>query len=199
MAQIKTVRAGIFEDTIDGYFPLLESLRQMLVRNRFDATLIRILHAPAMEIPGLKPRDPVPFTIDNEYGCMIHQMTLMVHLTTDEEVAVSGAGQWTWNAAHRVCDVQFSPLHRLAEPAFIRGIHLKNLKSDPSENAGQPCVLLHTGISCNRIVQGGCSAVDDRIIIKPLIPDVHQEQITRLVFEKEQLLQRKLHEIFNEL
>ena len=210
MSQIKTIRAEVFEETIDGYFPLRESLRQMLVRNRIDTALVRILHAPAMEIPGLKPQDPVPLFITDGYDCMIHQMTLIIRLVGNSMV-VSGAGQWTWTGEHRVNDEHFSAEHRLAEPAFVRGLQLKQVialtavdkaetTSDPSPGPSLPeppsgssapadeshHILLQTSLIDNCIVKGECSAIGSSVFIKPFIPvQIAQESISYLVFEKE--------------
>ena len=212
MSQSIITRAKVFEDTIDGYFPLSESLRQMMERNRFDTALVRILHAPAMEIPGLKPQDPVPLFITNGHGCMIHQMTLIVRLDGNK-IAVSGAGEWSWIGEHRLKDDQFSTEHRLAEPAFIRGIQLGTTKdsTDPvqnksdaalsHENENNHLVLLHSSLVDSCIMKGHSSAVGTKIHIRLVEPDQceQQELIASLVFEKEAKEMRLLHDLFSEL
>lgn len=114
-----------FEDTVDGYFPLRESLRQMMLRHEFDVALIHFQHAPAMEIPGLDFEEPVPLSITSGHACMIHKMLLVLH-RTNNGVTISGVGQWTWWGDHRATERVFSSEHRLAEPAFVRGIYWKD-------------------------------------------------------------------------
>ena len=211
MSQKITSSAKVFEDTIDGYFTLRESLGQMMQRNHFDTALVRILHAPAMEIPDLKPHDPVPLYITDAHSCMIHQMTLMVS-TEDNKLTVSGAGQWTWADEHRLDDVQFSAEHRLAEPAFIRGIQLMNIQppSDSDLCYTEPAssledkrqhVVLHTRLNDGLIVKGQCGAIERNVHIKPFESEqcVQQVSITNMVFENEQRQEQMLDEIFNEL
>jgi len=212
VSQSILIRAKVFEDTIDGYFPLSESLRQMMERNRLDTALVRILHAPAMEIPGLKPQDPVPLLITNDHSCMIHQMTLIVRLDGNE-IAVSGAGEWSWTREHRLKDDQFSTEHRLAEPAFIRGIQLvttnestdldqnKSNTALSHENKNNHLVLLHSSLVDNCIMRGHSSAVGTKIHIRLLEPEQceQQELIASLVFEKDAKEMRMLNDLFSEL
>jgi len=211
VSQIITASAEVFEDTIDGYFPLHESLRQLLERNRIETAIVRIIHAPAMEISGLKRQDPVPLCMANDQGCMIHQMTLIVCLEQDE-ITVSGAGHWTWTGVHRLNDVQFSVEHRLAEPAFIRGIRLKsahssmnfntsNCNTPPALQDDQLCVPLHASLYANTIVKGQSSVIDRSIFVKPSTPAqcVHHGSITYMVFENNQRQNLMLKEFFSDL
>lgn len=125
--QIPVIAAMAFEDTIDGYFPLRESLRQMLMRNRFESALVFIVQAPAMEIPGLPPEDPVPLYITEGHGSMIQQMAVLARLQ-DNQATVSGVAEWHWWGNHRMDDQDFSDMHRLAEPAFIRAIGFTDIE-----------------------------------------------------------------------
>ena len=126
---ITPLAGHVFEDTIDGYFSLQESIRQMMERQGFSAAVVYLDHAPAMEIPDLAPEDPVPLYVSDGYGCMINHMTLVVRYV-DDEVEIEGMGDWRWLDGPLVDEPGFSPRHRLAEPAFIRGIgyHLPERK-----------------------------------------------------------------------
>ena len=121
---ITPLAGHVFEDTIDGYFPLQESLRQMMERQGFSSAIVSLRFAPAMEIPNLAPHDPVPLYVSDGFGCMINRMTLVVRHVGDE-VEIEGLGDWKWFDGQSVDALSFSPLHRLAEPAFIKGIGFK--------------------------------------------------------------------------
>ena len=66
----------IFEDTIDGYFPLRVSLAQMMDRNGFDAALVSLTQAPVAAFPGLPEDAPVPLTIRAGRAGLIDWLTL---------------------------------------------------------------------------------------------------------------------------
>ncbi len=121
---ITPLAGHVFKDTIDGYFPLHESLRQMMERQGFRSAIVSLCFAPAMEIPNLAPHDPVPLYVTDGFGCMINRMTLIVRHVGDE-VEIEGLGNWKWFGGPLVGVSSFSPLHRLAEPAFIKGVGFK--------------------------------------------------------------------------
>lgn len=121
---ITPLAGHVFKDTIDGYFPLQESLKQMMKRRGFSSAIIALRFAPAMEIPDLAPHDPVPLYVTDGFGCMINQMTLVVR-HAGGEVAIEGVGDWKWFDGPLVEAPSFSSQHRLAEPAFIKGIGFK--------------------------------------------------------------------------
>ena len=121
---ITPLAGHVFEDTIDGYFPLQESLRQMMERQDFGLAIVSLRFAPAMEIPNLAPYDPVPLDVSDGFGCMINRMTLVVRHVGDE-VEIEGLGDWKWFDGPLVDAPSFSSLHRLAEPAFIKGVGFK--------------------------------------------------------------------------
>ena len=135
-------------------------------------------------------------------------MTLMVS-TEDNKLTVSGAGQWAWTDEHRLDDVQFSSEHRLAEPAFVRGIQLKSLrlpsvlKSIPAapRHSDQHHVLLHSSLPDNCIVKGESSAVGRKVFIKPSETEQyeHRESIIDMVFEQEKQQETMLGNYFKEL
>lgn len=111
-----------FEDILDGYFPLGESVRQMMARNRFTSIWINLLHAPVMDLPGLPPTAPVPLHLPRAYSGMIDAMTLTAVLY-DGGARMAGVGNWFWIDGREETGT-FPALTRLGEPAFIRGIGL---------------------------------------------------------------------------
>lgn len=116
---ILPVEGRFFEDTIDGYFPLVESLRQMLVRQRFAAAWIDMSHAPMMDLPGLAADAPVPLRLDKARAGMIRHLAGFVRLSPDGST-LGCIGRWTWITRGPIDRL---PAHiRLAEPAFLRGI-----------------------------------------------------------------------------
>ena len=178
MTDLAAITGTAFEDTIDGYFPLRESLRQMLVRNSFDAALVFILHAPAMEIPGLKPEDPVPLYITQGHGCLLHELALVVQLV-EAQAVISGVGRWSWWNGHRSHEHQFSDMHRLAEPAFLRGIQLEHVDTlvKPETEAplsktkvvddGSAMVQLQSNFVEGKILQGRVWSEGRKVFIVP--------------------------------
>lgn len=118
---IMPLAGHVFEDTIDGYFPLQESIKQMMRRQGFSAAIVSLNFAPAMDIPNLAPEDPVPLYVTDGFGCMINRMTLVVRYIGGE-VEIEGLGNWKWFDGPLVDAPHFSSLYRLAEPAFIKGV-----------------------------------------------------------------------------
>jgi hypothetical protein len=112
----QTSGAG-FEDIIDGYFPLQTSIAQLLARRSLSHAVLLLSHAPIMHIEGLSPQAPVPLSIRQGRAGMIDQMVL--YAQTD---ALTGQGIWRWLDGTPVGDA-FDPQTRLAEPAFLQGIH----------------------------------------------------------------------------
>lgn len=115
------VAAELFDDIIDGYFPLSESLRQMMVRRGLRAAMISLSQAPIMDIPGLAPTSPVPLRILEGTAGLIHAMQVLV-VRQEAHMTCSGIGNWRWFSRATHHETIFDPLTRLAEPAFIRGI-----------------------------------------------------------------------------
>ncbi len=77
--------------------------------------------APVMEIPGLRDHDPVPLHIDSKYEGQIDWLSASVR-RRGGTAGFSGAAKWAWNEAALDQSNVLSPVVRLAEPAFIRGI-----------------------------------------------------------------------------
>lgn len=111
-----------FEDILDGYFPLGESVRQMMARNGFSSVWINLLHAPVMNLHGLPPTAPVPLHLPKTYSGMIDFMALTATLS-DGETRLTGVGNWFWVDGREENNI-FPTVTRLGEPAFIRGIGL---------------------------------------------------------------------------
>ena len=115
------VEAVPFEDFIDGYFPLGQSLRYLLDRRGFASAWIVMRVAPVMEIPGLRDHDPVPLHIDSKYEGQIDWLSASVR-RSGSTAGYFGAARWAWNEPALDLSNVLSPVVRLAEPAFIRGI-----------------------------------------------------------------------------
>lgn len=118
------VNGRIFEDTIDGYFPLEESVRQLLLRHQFGSAWISIVEAPFIYLQDLPATSPVPMKLlADTPGGIIQYMALIAYLQ-EEQISLRGVARWAWltedpsylNTLPKDC--------RLAEPAFVRGIGL---------------------------------------------------------------------------
>jgi hypothetical protein len=169
-----------FEDVIDGYFPLRESLRQMLKRKACKAALVSIRHAPAMEIPGIQPTDPVPLYITDGFGCIIHSMTLLARLT-DAGTTVTGVADWSWSGTHRAQDTAFSDMNRLAEPALIRGLALSEIPEKASLTELQrPMVLSCKNPPAGGVVKGSAQIMGRSILFET--PDSRTSKLQKTQF-----------------
>lgn len=113
------VAGRVFDDIIDGYFPLAESLRQMLKRNGFGAALVAITHAPILHLAG-DDGGPVPMRLDTAKAGVLRWLWGLAVLK-DGSLHLTGLADWRWPDA----DQPVSSNTRLAEPAFLRGIGLR--------------------------------------------------------------------------
>lgn len=113
-----------FEDTIDGYFPLVVSVRQLLERHSFASAFISLSHAPFMHLEGLGSEAPVPLRLnpDTKMG-QIEGMLLLATCSKDR-LSLCGVGKWSWITNGVVEDRVFSSSYRLAEPAYVCGLGL---------------------------------------------------------------------------
>ncbi|MGH6762525.1 MAG: hypothetical protein ACRECW_13165 [Phyllobacterium sp.] len=118
------VSGHAFEDILDGYFPLSESVRQMMERHEFTNMWISLLHAPVMNIRDLPPTAPVPLYLPKIYAGMIEHMVIAAE-TAGDTVRMSGVGEWFWVDGTRPAS-SFPASTRLGEPAFVRGIGIRN-------------------------------------------------------------------------
>ena len=123
------VDAFYFEDFIDGYFPLAQSLRYLMDRQTVDAALLVLRVAPIMEIPDLAPEAPVPLHINPTHAGQIDWLAVVVQRVMTE-VHLSGHALWTWANPNRPSSSYLLPTIRLAEPAFVRGIGFRGGSHD---------------------------------------------------------------------
>ncbi|WP_153769934.1 hypothetical protein [Labrenzia sp. CE80] len=121
---IRRMEGRPFEDILDGYFPLRESIRQLLQRQGFSAMWITLLHAPFMKIEGLAEDAPVPLHLRKIYSGMIDHMLLLAFSTPDG-MGLAGTGDWIFVDSREENDL-FPDGIRLGEPAFVRGVGLIN-------------------------------------------------------------------------
>ncbi|MBP0438705.1 hypothetical protein [Tianweitania sediminis] len=140
------VRGRAFEDILDGYFPLEESIRQLMARQGFASAWITLLHAPVMNIKGLAPTDPVPFSLRKTYAGMIERMDVFAR-ATGEGLQLDGVGRWFWLDPRDEAP-RFAPTIRLGEPAFVRGIGVD--RDHPETASGQPA----NTTACVRVPRG---------------------------------------------
>ena len=113
------VAGRFFEDIIDGYFPLGESLRQMLHRQGFGAALVVITHAPLLHFEGDDGAGPVPMRLHRAAAGLLRGFFGLA-VRQDKGLRLTGLADWHWPGPDR----GFAPATRLAEPAFLRGIGL---------------------------------------------------------------------------
>lgn len=128
--EARALAGRAFEDILDGYFPLSESVRQLMERQRFICMWITILHAPVMNISGLPLTAPAPLFLPKIYSGMIDHMVSSAEISA-EGIAMTGRGEWFWTDG-RTETGTFSPLTRLGEPAFVRGIGIFDVNAADS-------------------------------------------------------------------
>lgn len=114
------IKGAFFEDNIDGYFELRDSLRHLLDRHGFAAAYLALAHAPIMALADW-PRDaPVPLRLTRGAAGTLRRAALFARATEDG-TALSGWARWLWLDG-RPCEDNFRAEWRLAEPCFLRGI-----------------------------------------------------------------------------
>ena len=119
-----TIASGLvgelFEETIDGYFPLHVSLNHMLERTGYASAVVTLQYAPIMHIPGLTHNAPVPLNIKTGLAGMIEKMSFCVTRNT-----LCGSGNWQWlqdeNSSSTKETVTLDSMTRLAEPCYLTG------------------------------------------------------------------------------
>lgn len=120
MASSIEAEGQLFNDTIDGFFPLHVSLCHMLERNGYASAVITVQYAPIMFIPALPHDAPVPLNIKSNATGMIKTMSFCV--APDR---ICGMGTWQWQASDDAIDepsaVELNAMTRLAEPAYVEG------------------------------------------------------------------------------
>lgn len=126
------VSGEAFEDILDGYFPLNESVRQMMERHQFTFMRISLLHAPVMNIRGLAATEPVPLYLRKIYAGMIDNMVIAARQSKGV-MRMRGAGEWMWVDGTEDTP-HFPSSTRLGEPAFVRGIGIRDRQEAQPSN-----------------------------------------------------------------
>ena len=108
-----------FQDILDGYFPLRESVRQMAVRQGFGAVTLMLTQAPVMDVAGLAEDEPVPLHLREGYAGLIDTLILTGLRAADGRFRLFGGGDWRWFDARD--DAALPADIRLGEPAFVQG------------------------------------------------------------------------------
>lgn len=111
-----------FQDILDGYFTLKESVRQLMARHDLSWAWLLIGHAPVMEIAGLAPDAPVPLHLRDGYAGLIDTLVLTVTRPPDGAAQLIGSGSWLWLDAR--AETALPADIRLAEPAYVTGFGL---------------------------------------------------------------------------
>ena len=96
-ARVIPVEAARFEDIIDGYFPLQESLRQMLCRNGFASACVTLTHVPIMDIPNLAPEAPVPLRLIQGVSGIADRLDIIVTPIFAGLLAIIGIAVWLYS------------------------------------------------------------------------------------------------------
>ena len=111
---------GFFEDVIDGYFPIGESLKQMLQRFHASSAWVNFIYAPIIRGDHLAPSDPVPVNVAGCVSGMINDASIFISME-NRDVALTGVGDWHWHNATTNESEPLASSHRLVEPVFVRG------------------------------------------------------------------------------
>ena len=143
-----TVPAGAepFQDILDGYFTLKESVRQMMARHDLCWAWLALWHAPVMDIAGLGPKEPVPLHLRDGYAGLIEGLALTaLRPGPEDDPVLIGAGEWRWLDARS--DAALPADIRLAEPAFFRGVGLSlggaaNARAVPADELAEDIARL---------------------------------------------------------
>lgn len=146
----------VFEDTIDGYFPLLVSLSQMMERNCFEAALISLTQAPMAQFPGLADTAPVPLNIRAGRAGLIERLTAWIW-RSGTAFGLSARGSWRWFDGTGD-DARLDPMTRLAEPAFLHGIGCVADATDTPHTRELADMRLTAGDTPARAIQPGWSS-----------------------------------------
>jgi len=127
-----------FEDIIDGYFPLKESFRQLLIRQGLDFAIVFFIFAPVLKNNKLRKDSPVPLHITPKISGMITNFAALVELS-GADLITTGVADWFWENENSAKNCNFFTTDRLAEPAFVRGMGLipRNCDEAVGDNQGK--------------------------------------------------------------
>ena len=107
----------VFEDILDGYFPLRISITDLMRRRGLHRAALTFSFAPILEVAGLPHSAPVPLSIRSGRAGMINWAKLEVSMLSCSTKVV-GRAQWHWLDGTPSGD-KFDPMTRLAEPALV--------------------------------------------------------------------------------
>ena len=124
------IEGELFEDFIDGYFPLNVSLGHMLDRHGFASAWILMRVAPMMDIPDLAETEPVPLHLDPAHGGQIDWLSATIRLS-GQTASLSGQARWNWNDPLKTKKDKIPTTLRLGEPAFLRGVQKRRFSKVP--------------------------------------------------------------------
>ncbi len=108
----------VFEDILDGYFPLRVSIADLMRRRDLLSARLDLSFAPILAVEGLPPDAPVPLNIRSARAGMIDAAQLHAVLT-GPLAALTGVARWRWLDGGPVAE-WLDPMIRLAEPAIVR-------------------------------------------------------------------------------
>ena len=120
-----------FEDVIDGYFPIGESLKQMLQRFHVSSAWVNFIYAPIIRGDHLAPSDPVPVNVAGCVCGMINDVSIFISME-NRNVALTGVGDWHWHNATTNKSEPLASSHRLVEPVFVRGYLFSDKREEKS-------------------------------------------------------------------
>lgn len=120
-----------FEDVIDGYFPIGESLKQMLQRFHASSAWVNFIYAPIIRGDHLAPSDPVPVNVAGCVSGMINDVSIFISME-NRNVALTGVGDWHWHNATTNESEPLASSHRLVEPVFVRGYLFSDKREEKS-------------------------------------------------------------------
>lgn len=108
-----------FQDILDGYFTLRDSVRQMADRHAFAWATLTLMQAPVMDVPGLSRGEPVPLHLREGHAGLIETLVLTAVRVEGGDMRLFGVGEWRWfdDRAGTALPADV----RLGEPAFVRG------------------------------------------------------------------------------
>ena len=120
-----------FEDVIDGYFPIGESLKQMLQRFHVSSAWVNFIYAPIIRGDHLAPSDPVPVNVAGCVSGMINDVSIFISME-NRNVTLTGVGDWHWHNATTNESEPLASSHRLVEPVFVRGYLFSDKREEKS-------------------------------------------------------------------
>ncbi len=125
-----------FEDIIEGYFPLRESLTQLLIRQSFDFAFVSFIFAPTFKNNQVRKNSTVSYHVETINSGMLTYFTALAELR-NTEIDATGVASWCWKKNYPTGVYHFLTSDRLAEPAFVRGFGLIPKNGDETVSYNQ--------------------------------------------------------------